>query len=281
MARSEAARRPQTAAAVAFAALAAPALGLAALAAWVLSRRLPICWPGASGGAGCALFFGAGLLCWLLAASALAAGAAQCARTSLGLLPLLRRRRRGPDPRLMRLMQALGVRGPTVVVSDSDFWAVTHGLSRPRIALSSGLLAGLSDDELSAVLLHEEHHRRCREPLRLALARTARSVLWFLPAAGRLCQSYAAAAELAADAAAMDRIGRLPLAQALGKLCGASLPAGAVRFAPGAGLFRLRIEQIARYPEPAPDAGPRWTDALTTALAVAAAALWALACLHL
>jgi hypothetical protein len=46
--------------------------------------------------------------------------------------------------------------------------AVVVGAIRPRIFVGSELLETLSDDEIRAVLLHEDHHRRTRAPLRAA-----------------------------------------------------------------------------------------------------------------
>jgi Zn-dependent protease with chaperone function len=277
MRTGEVTRRLRHVATITFMLLAVPGLGLAALATWVLTRGVPICWPRTLGGPGCALFLGAGLFCWLLAGTMVAAGGWQWTRTALGLVPVLRRR---PSMAGERLAERFGLTGAVTVVFDAGLWALTYGLARPRIALSSGLLARLADDELSAVLLHEECHRRCREPLRLLLARTARAVLWFLPAAGRLLDSYVMAAELGADACAMEQIGRRPLAQALWKLRDAGPSASAVSFAPSPGLFRRRVDQLERYPEPAPAPWPRWSDALATVAAVATAAFWALSCLH-
>lgn len=46
--------------------------------------------------------------------------------------------------------------------------AVVVGAVHPRIYLGSDLLLGLSQDELRAVVLHEDHHRRTRAPVRAA-----------------------------------------------------------------------------------------------------------------
>jgi Zn-dependent protease with chaperone function len=279
----EATRRQRRAAAVSLAALAGPGLGAAALASWVLAQGMPLCWPRALCGRGCAgrdcaLMLGAGLLCWLLALTALGAGGWQWARTARRLSALLRRRS-VPGGRLARLLREGGIGGAVAVVHDGAPWALTHGFARPRIAVSSGLVARLSDGELAAVLAHEEHHRRCREPLRVALGRVARAVLWFAPSAGRLLAAYTAAAELAADAYALDRVGRRPLAQALWRLRAAGPQVPAVPFAPTPTLLRRRVEQIERYPEATPGPWPRWTDVLGTAAAVGVAAAWALLCL--
>lgn len=46
--------------------------------------------------------------------------------------------------------------------------AFVLGALRPRIFVGDRLLDALDDDELRAVLLHEDHHRRTRAPLRAA-----------------------------------------------------------------------------------------------------------------
>lgn len=46
--------------------------------------------------------------------------------------------------------------------------ALVVGSFRPRIFVGPSLLVTLSDDELEAVVYHEDHHRRTRAPLRAA-----------------------------------------------------------------------------------------------------------------
>ena len=46
--------------------------------------------------------------------------------------------------------------------------AIVVGSIRPRIYVGSGLLTSLSNDELRAVVLHEDHHCRTRAPIRAA-----------------------------------------------------------------------------------------------------------------
>jgi Zn-dependent protease with chaperone function len=83
--------------------------------------------------------------------------------------------------------------------------AFCTGLGRPRLYLSDGTLSVLSADELDAVLAHEEHHLRHRDPLRIFFARILADALFFLPVLRRLSERYAAMAELAADATAVRR----------------------------------------------------------------------------
>lgn len=46
--------------------------------------------------------------------------------------------------------------------------AVVVGFIRPTIYVGVDLIAALSDEEIRAVLLHEDHHRRTRAPMRAA-----------------------------------------------------------------------------------------------------------------
>lgn len=109
-----------------------------------------------------------------------------------------------------RFLATLQINGPalsrlprTFVFADEAPQAFCAGLLRPRIYVSTGAIATLGDDELQAVLAHERHHARCRDPLRLLIARTARDALFFLPGMRQLADRYAALAELAADRAAV------------------------------------------------------------------------------
>lgn len=93
----------------------------------------------------------------------------------------------------------------TMLFTDPGPQAFCAGLLRPRIYLSDATLELLDPGELEAVLAHEAHHARYRDPLRILFARVLRDALFFLPVLRRLSERYAALAELAADAAALRR----------------------------------------------------------------------------
>lgn len=95
--------------------------------------------------------------------------------------------------------------------------AFSAGLLRPRTYLSAGVLAGLGDAELGAVLAHERHHRRRRDPLRRGLRHALCESFFFVASLRRLCQERDEDAEAAADAAALRDCGddARPLAAAL------------------------------------------------------------------
>ncbi|MGH2970414.1 MAG: M56 family metallopeptidase [Solirubrobacteraceae bacterium] len=120
-----------------------------------------------------------------------------------------------------RLRRALPVLGPgsddnTIVIDAERPLAFCVGPLRPLVYVSRGALETLDRDEVTAVLAHEAHHAKRRDPLRLLVARSLAEGLFFLPGLRRLAQRYAALAEVAADEAAVRAVGSpKPLAAAL------------------------------------------------------------------
>ncbi len=133
-----------------------------------------------------------------------------------------------------RFVASLAVVGPApfgpphaFLFADDAPNAFCAGLLRPRIFVSTGTLAALGEGQLHAVLAHEQHHARARDPLRLLLARAAGDALFFLPGMRALAERYAALAEVAADGAAVEASGgdRRSLAAALLAFDSAAIPA--------------------------------------------------------
>jgi len=94
--------------------------------------------------------------------------------------------------------------------------AFCAGLFRPTVYVSSSAVERLSERELDAVLAHESHHARVRDPLRILFARVLSDAVFFLPGVRQLGDRYQALAEVAADRAAVRAAGdRGPLASAL------------------------------------------------------------------
>jgi len=132
-------------------------------------------------------------------------------RSAFGQLRASRRFLRGLGP----LAAATGPHGARVYEGSAP-QAFCAGLLRPRVYLSTGALAQLSREELDAVLAHEAHHARLRDPLRVLLARVLGDALFFLPGVRQLGNRYGALAEMAADQASVRAAGdRAPLASAL------------------------------------------------------------------
>jgi len=123
-----------------------------------------------------------------------------------------------------RLRRELPVRPAVVhghavhVVPGRRLGAFCAGLLRPAVYVTEGTLRCAGDAELRAVLAHEEHHRRRRDPLRLLLARTIADAFRPLPLFATLADRQAAVADLLADAAAVTAMGEArPLAAALAR----------------------------------------------------------------
>jgi hypothetical protein len=105
---------------------------------------------------------------------------------------------------------------PCQVIGGKEPQAFCAGYIRPRIYLSEGALERLSEPEREAVVAHELHHLRRREPLRLLIGTALADSLFFLPILRRMSERYRALGELAADEAAVQTLhGRAPLASAL------------------------------------------------------------------
>ena len=96
-------------------------------------------------------------------------------------------------------------RDPSVkVIADSRPQAFCAGYLRPAVYVSQRTVELLTEPELGAVLAHEHHHRRLRDPLRFAATRILSQALFFVPVLRPLCERYADLAELSADRAAVS-----------------------------------------------------------------------------
>jgi Zn-dependent protease with chaperone function len=124
-----------------------------------------------------------------------------------------------------------------IVIADERPLAFCAGLLRPRIYVSTQALTLLDERALDAVLEHERHHARRRDPLRLAAARVLARSLLFVPALKRLEQQQAALAELGADEAAVAAAPGSRSALARAVLAFADAPGGA-------GVETERIDQL-------------------------------------
>jgi Zn-dependent protease with chaperone function len=102
------------------------------------------------------------------------------------------------------------------ILEDERPQAFCAGLLRPRIYVSTGALELLDEHALAAVLAHERHHAKHRDPLRLACGRAFATGMLFVPPVRRLVQRQQALAEICADdAARAEGIERAALASAM------------------------------------------------------------------
>jgi Zn-dependent protease with chaperone function len=169
-----------------------------------------------------------GVIAWAVRAAWLATAAAR----AVAGLP------RGPSPApLVAAVGRSGV-GNVVCLDNPAASAFCAGLLRPRVFVTSGMVAALAAEELEAVLVHEAEHARRRDPLRRLVGRAAADVLFWLPLVGWWTRYRLEDAELAADRAVIDRVGRSPLARALRATASPAAPMVGARF-DGAGAARV------------------------------------------
>jgi hypothetical protein len=148
--------------------------------------------------------------------------ALRAAAGSRALRALIGTGRRPVPPIMHNEAAALSCAARLDAVAGEEAFAVTYGLFRPRILVSTGLAVALTRAEIGAVLAHELEHLRHRDPLRLLAARLFAAWGCYLPASWWLADRAALGHELGADRAAAGRVGRAVLAGALLKL--ASVP---------------------------------------------------------
>lgn len=92
----------------------------------------------------------------------------------------------------------------------------TAGIRRPKIYITEGLCDRFSTEELEVVLLHENHHRTRKDPLRSLILLFVKELLFFVPLGSIVISSFNEAREEAADDAVLASNGdALELASAL------------------------------------------------------------------
>lgn len=169
---------------------------------------------------------------------------------------------------------SIGLAGRVDVLDDDEPFSFAYGLVRPRVVVSRGLLASAQPGELLAVLEHERYHVRQHDPLKVAVARSASSAYFFLPALRGLRGRYAATSELAADRRAIRKHGQGALAGALYKVVRGPAwdelsTAAAIG---GPELLEIRVSQIESGKEPAVAPVSRTQVVLTISVIAAVAA---------
>jgi hypothetical protein len=122
-----------------------------------------------------------------------------------------------------------------LVIEDKRPQAFCAGLLNPRVYVSSGAVASLDETALDAVLAHEAHHARRRDPLRLAVGRVLARALFFVPGLAELVHRQQNLAELGADESAMNAgpESRSALARAMLTFSESSPTGGSVGIDPG------------------------------------------------
>lgn len=102
-------------------------------------------------------------------------------------------------------------RRANVMINDALDCPSTGGVFRPRIHLSEVWLNEQSDEQLQAILAHEQAHVDGRDLLWDLVCRLAFALWWFHPLVWRLPRCHRLSCELVSDAVAGESIGNIPL----------------------------------------------------------------------
>jgi Zn-dependent protease with chaperone function len=206
----------------------------------------------------------------------LASLARQLADTFALIRRLLRRRVAAPAS-VAAIAEELRITGRIDYVVDDRPFAFAYWFARPRVCVSSGLVARLAPDELRAVLAHECWHVARRDPLRIVVARYFAAGLYVIPIIDDLVAHYDLVKEVAADEHAVDTLGDVrPLARALYRLMphADDMDLGLLAPVGGLSVTEARIEQLVEH-RPIVARVPRLHVALSVATLVAALVLLA------
>lgn len=118
----------------------------------------------------------------------------------------------------------------------------TFGFFRTRIAVCAHCAESIASPEFSAMIEHEQHHMRNRDPLKFLLVDSLKYLFFFVPLIYSLVSWYHIAAELQADEQVLNRDA---LGSALLKVAGSRFDRTALIGASFASMLSVRIERIA------------------------------------
>ena len=100
--------------------------------------------------------------------------------------------------KLEKISVKLGLKGKINEIDTKELTVFCYGL-KPKICISTQYSEKLSEDELMAVLSHEQYHLINNEPLRIFLIKAIQKILFFIPGLKTLTSQYVTLSELAAD----------------------------------------------------------------------------------
>jgi beta-lactamase regulating signal transducer with metallopeptidase domain len=107
-------------------------------------------------------------------------------------------------------------RAEIIVIKEAAFVAMSYGIWKPKVLISTGALSRFDDEEIEAILLHELYHCKSYHPLQMNILTLISKGLAFVPVIKDLTHYYAIWTELLADRYAISRMStEVPIAQVL------------------------------------------------------------------
>lgn len=153
--------------------------------------------------------------------------------------------------RLTATLQGTAIPPGAIRIDEEAQMPQVRGLLRPLIVLPPLYLDRLSPDELRPILLHEDAHRRRRDPLRRLVLRIGTDLLWFYPPVHWVHRRLLQAAEFACDEAVLrSGVAAGDYARALARAVQLGLAPTAATFSAGIGEGTLLRRRFDRLTEP-------------------------------
>ncbi len=147
---------------------------------------------------------------------------------------------------LSNILERLGLTNKVTLIKDKNLFSFCCGILSPSIVVSTGLVKSLTDNELEAVLLHEQSHLISKDPIKVLTGKTFSSMFFFLPIFKELHKNIEAVNELLADQWAISHQENSAfLKGALKKiLVSPQLNVASVSNASGPDYFEIRIHRL-------------------------------------
>jgi len=153
----------------------------------------------------------------------------------------------GVAKRLEDLLASAGIPSDRVLLTAGFVMPTVTGLVRPRIVIPEYLARELQEEELRAILLHEETHRRRRDPLRAAAHRLGQALFFFYPLIYPVLRRLQSTAEFACDESVVHSgVPAHEYSRALARTLelGLASPAFATAAVAGSSLLRRRLKRL-------------------------------------
>lgn len=132
--------------------------------------------------------------------------------------------------RVARACRTSGIHAQATVFRHDEVIACSRGVASPSIWISDSAVRALDDEQLVAVLAHEDHHCARRDPGKRQLLEVMSRALFAFPVVGEATRAFLRCAEFAADDAAARVTSSRTTATALLRFASAPGVPAAVQF---------------------------------------------------
>jgi len=101
--------------------------------------------------------------------------------------------------KLKRVVNKIGLEGSVIELKESGLNVFCYGLFVPKVCILSRFIHNFSEEELQAILLHEQHHLLSYDPLKFYIIKIISTMFFFVPFLEYFSKKFFALSEMAAD----------------------------------------------------------------------------------